>query len=81
MELYLRAQDRTEFEEQAADDIFASARKSSPLLDWTFFTRLRACRKNGELTSTLVMVVCACALGGLLMVANAADKVAGLFRS
>lgn len=81
MELFLRAQDTADFKEEDRTDVFAYAKKSSPLLKWTFWSRLKACHKNGELGATVVMLGCGVILACMLGAANLTEKMASLFRS
>jgi|GEM_PF-1737517 len=81
MELFLRAQTPADFDHTTDTDVFACAKKQSPLVKWTFINRIKSCHQNGELGATLVLLACGSVLAGLLAVANMADRAAGLFRS
>ncbi|SDD40896.1 MULTISPECIES: hypothetical protein [Kordiimonas] len=81
MELFLRAQSPADFDRTSDTDVFACAKKQSPLVKWTFINRIKSCHQNGELGATLMLLACGSVLAGLLAVANMADRAAGLFRS
>lgn len=78
MELSLRAHTTGSQNRETRKDMFTSARQASPLVNWTFLNRVKALKRDGALTATIIMTLCGVALSGLLAVAYVADKAKGL---